>query len=77
MPLWHPAYRRRACATGFYKEREKLSSRCEGKTLSRSTFKKESTEAWHGGRNFRSSVEASVMGVERREVIIRFIINEN
>lgn len=62
MLLWHPAYRRREFTSGLYKEREKLSSRCQGKTSSRSAFKKESTEAWHGGRNFRSSNETPVMG---------------
>lgn len=65
MPVWHPAYSWRDLNLGFCKERVKLSSRCEGKTSSRRTFKKESTDAWHGGRNSRSSEEVPVMGMER------------
>jgi hypothetical protein len=36
--------------------------------------KKESTDAWHGGGNFRSSDEVLVMRMERREVVIQFLI---
>ena len=77
MLLWHPAYRRREFTSGSYKEREKLSSRCQGKTSSRSAFKKESTNAWHGGRNFRSSDEALVMSVEQRGSVIRLSLDGN
>jgi hypothetical protein len=36
--------------------------------------KKESIDARHGGRNFRSSDEVLVMRMERREVVIQFLI---
>jgi len=42
--------------------------------LKRKHCKRESTEAWHGGGNFRSSEEVLVMRMERREVVIRFLI---
>lgn len=70
MLLRHPAYRWHELTTGFCKERAKLSSRCEGKTPSRCTFKGESTEARHGGRTTCSSGEFPVMGMERRGRII-------
>src|SRR5680860_681984 len=69
--LWHPAYRQREFITGVRTERKNLSSRCQEKTSSKSNCKRESIEAWHGGGTFRSSVEASVMGVERRGSIIQ------
>lgn len=71
MLMWHPAYSWRDLNLGFCKGRVKLSSRCQGKTSSRRTFKKESTNAWHGGRNSRSSEEVPVMGMERRGCIIQ------
>lgn len=77
MVLWHPAYRWHDLTTGFYKERAKLSSRCERKTSSRCTFKRESTEARHGGRATRSSEEGAVMALERRGCITQLLIGEN
>jgi len=48
----------------------------KGKSTSRCTGKRESTEAWHGGRTIRSSDEALVMRVERRDCIIWVLIME-
>ena len=64
--LRHPAYRQRDLITGVSTERKNLSSRCEEKTSSKSNYKRESIEACHGGGTSRISVEAPVMGVERR-----------
>jgi RNA-directed DNA polymerase len=69
--LGHPAYRRRELITGVYTEREKLSSRCEGKTSSNRDCKRESADAWHGGGTSRSSEEAAVMAAEQRGSIVR------
>ena len=76
--LRHPAYRQRELNTGVYMERENLSLRCEEKTSSQRHDKRESIDARHRGGNFRSSDETSVMEVERREVVIQFlVIDEN
>jgi len=72
--LWHPAYRRRGLTKGVYMERENLSSQCEEKTSSKRHCKKESTDVRHGGGNFRSSDEVLVMRMERRGVVIWFLI---
>jgi hypothetical protein len=77
MLLRHPAYRRHELTTGFCKERVKLSSRCQEKTSSRCTGKKESIDAWHGGRLVRSSDEVPVMGMERRSQITQLPIGGN
>lgn len=47
-------------------ERGNLSYRCQGKTSSGTTSKRESTDAVHGGGSARISDEAPVMGAERR-----------
>jgi len=50
----------------------------KGKSTSRRTGKRESTDEWHGGRTIRSSDEAPVMDVDRRDCIIWFLfIHEN
>jgi hypothetical protein len=77
MLLRHPAHRRHDLTTGFRKERVKLSSRCKEKTSSRCTGKKESIDAWHGGRAIRISEEVLVMSMERRDCIIQLLIGGN
>jgi len=77
MLLRHPAYRWHELTTGFCKERVKLSSRCEEKTSSRCTGKRESIDAWHGGRAIRSSEEGLVMSMERRDCITQLPIGGN
>jgi len=71
LSMRHPTYRRHELNTGFSSEQENLSLRCEGKTSSSGHCKGESTDARHGGGTLRSSDEVPVMGMERRERIIR------
>jgi len=66
----HPAYRQHEHSTGFCMERGNLSSRCEGSGVKRKNRKCLSTDARHRGRWLRSSVEAPVMGVERRGPVV-------
>ena len=68
--LRHPAYRWHELNTGFYMERENLSTGCKGKISSWCTSKIERTEASHGGGTSRSSEEVLVMRMERRGCII-------
>jgi len=76
--LRHPEYRWHELNAGFYLEQENLSSGCQEKISSCQDSKIESIDAWHGGGNFRSSEEVSVMEMERREVVIRFLfMDEN
>jgi len=77
MFLRHPAYRRHELTTGFCKEQVKLSSRCKEKTSSRCTGKRESIDAWHGGRVARISNEVAVMAMERRGHITQLPIGGN
>jgi hypothetical protein len=46
-----------------------------GKSSSRCTGKRESTDAWRGGRIIRISNEALVMSVEQRDCIIYVFIH--
>ena len=68
--LRHTAYRGHEPSIGVCTERENLSSRWKEKTSSKRHYKRESIEAWHGGRTSRSSGEVPVMGMERRGCII-------
>lgn len=77
MLLWHPAYRWHDLITGFCKERVKLSSRCEEKSSSRCTGKRESIDARHGGRLVRSTGEVAVMAMEGRSQITQLTIRGN
>lgn len=77
LALRHPVYRRRDLVTGICAERENLSSRCEEKISSHTLGKRESINAWHGGRTSRSSYEALVMSVERRGSVIRLSLDGN
>lgn len=67
---WHPAYRQHERSTGFCMERGNLSSRCQGSGVKQKNCERLSTNAGHKGRWFRSSVEVSVMGAERREPVV-------
>src|ERR1700747_1159020 len=63
----HPACRRREAQPGSCKERENLAGDAKGKGSSGSNRKAESTDAPERGGLLRSSDEAGVMPVERRE----------
>lgn len=56
--LRHPVYRRRDLITGTCVECEDLSSRWKEKISSNSDRKKESINAWHGGRTSCSVCQA-------------------
>src|ERR1700720_3538399 len=63
----HPACRRREAQPGSCKERENLHGDAKGKGTSGANRKAESTDAPVRGGLLRSSDEAGVMLVERRE----------
>src|SRR3954454_15831930 len=63
----HPACRRREARPGCRTERENLDGDAKGKGTSGSDREAESTDASARGGLLRSSEEAGVMPVERRE----------
>src|SRR6266446_3709714 len=67
LPKRHPACRRREAQPGSGTERENLVGDAKGKGASGSNREAESTNAPGRGGLLRSSDEASVMLVERRE----------
>src|ERR1700731_2937237 len=67
LPKRHPACRRREAQLGSCTERENLDGDAKGKGTSGSNRKAESTDAPGRGGLLRSSEEAGVMPVERRE----------
>jgi hypothetical protein len=70
LPKRHPACRRREAQSGSRMERENLAGDVKGKGTSGSNREAESTDAPERGGLPRSSVEASVMLVERRGQVI-------
>src|SRR5258705_3893639 len=66
LPERHPACRRREAQPGSCTERENLAGDAKGKGASGSNREAESTDAPERGGLPRSSVEGSVMLVERR-----------
>ena len=66
----HPACRQREARSGSFTERENLAGDAKGKSTSGSNRKAESTDALGRGGLLRSSDEAGVMLVERREQVI-------
>src|ERR1700746_2868180 len=70
LPERHPACRRREARLGSCMERENLLGDAKGKGTSGADRKAESTDAPVRGGLLRSSDEASVMLVERREQAI-------
>src|SRR6266481_3302072 len=70
LPKRHPAWRRREAQSGSCTERENLHGDAKGKDASGSNREAESTDAPVRGGLPRSSVEAGVMSVERREQVI-------
>src|SRR4249919_1522440 len=66
-PERHPACRRREAQPGSCTERENLTGDAKGKGASGSNREAESTDAPARGGLLRSSEEAGVMPVERRE----------
>ena len=70
----HPAYRRREAQSGSCTERENLDGDAKGKGASGSNREAESTDAPARGGLLRSSDEAGVMPVERREQAIAIVI---
>ena len=70
LPKRHPAYRRREAQLGSCTERENLAGDGKGKGTSGSNREAESTDAPERGGLPCSSVEASVMLVERRGQVI-------
>ena len=66
----HPACRRREAQPGSCTERENLTGDAKGKGASGSNREAESTDAPERGGLLRSSDEAAVMLVERRERVI-------
>ena len=75
LPERHPACRRREARPGFRMERENLcfvtSDDVKGQAASGSNREGESTEARRRGGAVRSSVEGPVMGLERRDCVVR------
>src|SRR4030081_3030543 len=69
-PKRHPACRRREAQPGSCTERENLDGDAKGKGTSGSNREAESTDAPVRGGLLRSSEEAGVMPVERREQAI-------
>ena len=72
LPKRHPACRRREAQPGSCTERENLDGDVKGKGTSGSNRVAESTDALPRGGLLRSSEEAGVMPVERREQAIAF-----
>src|ERR1700758_907630 len=73
-PERHPACRRREAQPGSCTERENLTGDAKGKGASGSNREAESTDAPARGGLLRSSDEAGVMPVERRERVIAICI---
>src|ERR1700730_14996163 len=67
LPERHPACRRREAQPGSCTERENLTGDVKGKGASGSNREAERTDAPERGGLLRSSDEAGVMPVERRE----------
>ena len=67
LPERHPACRRREAQPGSCRERENLTGDGKGKGASGANREAESTDAPDRGGLLRSSDEAGVMPVERRE----------
>ena len=74
LPKRHPACRRREAQLGSCTEREYLDGDASGKGTSGSNREAESTDAPARGGLLRSSNEAGVMPVERREQAIAISI---
>ena len=70
LSMWCPVFRRRDSVSGFRAELENLVGDVKGKRTSGSNREAESTDAPERGGLPRSSVEASVMLVERRGQVI-------
>jgi hypothetical protein len=70
LPKRHPAWRRREAQLGSCTERENLAGDAKGKGTSGSRREAESTDAPGRGGLLRSSDEAGVTLVERRERVI-------
>ena len=70
LPKRHPAWRRREAQSGSCTERENLADDAKGKGTSGSNREAESTDAPARGGLLRSSDEAGVMPVERRERVL-------
>ena len=70
LPERHPACRRREAQSGSCTERENLAGDAKGKGASGSNREAESTDAPERGGLPRSSVEGSVMALERRGWVI-------
>src|SRR5262252_10571187 len=70
LPRWHPACRRREARPGSCMERENLYGDAKGKGTSGSNREAERTDAPARDGLLRSSDEAGVMPVERREQAI-------
>jgi hypothetical protein len=70
LPERHPACRRREAQPGSGTERENLAGDAKGKGASGANREAESTDAPARGGLLRSSEEAGVMPVERREQAI-------
>ena len=70
LAMWCPVCRRRDSHLGSYTERENLAGDGKGKGASGYNRKAESTDAPERGGLLRSSDEAAVMAVERREWVI-------
>src|SRR5580700_2517331 len=66
----HPACRQREARSGSCMERENVAGDAKGKGASGSNREAENTDAPERGGLLRSSVEASVMLVERRGQVI-------
>jgi len=76
--LRHPAYRQRDLSTGVCGEQENLSPEWQEKISSCKDSKIESIDDWHRDRSLCSSAEVPVMGMERREAVIKFLfMDEN
>src|SRR5215831_15162026 len=70
LPRWHPACRRREARPGSCMERENLHGDAKGKGTSGSNREAERTDAPARDGLLRSSDEAGVMPVKRRERVI-------
>jgi hypothetical protein len=75
LALRHLVYRWHELNTGFCTERENLSPLYKGKTSSRCTGKRKSTDGLHGSGTSRTSEEIPVMRMERRGCINRLSIS--
>ena len=67
----HPACRRREARSGFRTDRENLCCAAKGEATSGKIREGESTDAQHRGGAARSSVEGSVMELERRGCVVQ------